>query len=79
MDFVETLRSINVVDIVVILYLFGWFVLGYIQGTIRRLLGIASIVFSFFLSTIVSVLLGDFLAQNWKQYPPEYSRHDRVS
>jgi uncharacterized membrane protein required for colicin V production len=75
LDFVETLRSINVVDILVILYLFGWFVLGYIQGTIRRLLGIASIVFSFFLSMVVNDFwLGDFLAQNWQQYPPEYSQ-----
>ena len=39
MDFVETLQSINVFDILVILFLFGMFVLGYIQGTIRRLLG----------------------------------------
>jgi len=74
LDFVETLQSINVVDILVILFLFGMFVLGYIQGTIRRLLGIASIVFSFFLAlTLNAFWLGDFLAQNWQQYPPEYS------
>jgi uncharacterized membrane protein required for colicin V production len=74
LDLVETLRSINVVDVLVILFLFGMFVLGYIQGTIRRLLGIASIVFSFFLSLLVNEFwLGDFLAQNWQQYPPEYS------
>jgi uncharacterized membrane protein required for colicin V production len=74
LDFVETIRQINTVDILVLLFLFGMFVLGYIQGTIRRLLGIASIVFSFFLSMAVnSYWLGDFLAQNWQQYPPEYS------
>jgi uncharacterized membrane protein required for colicin V production len=74
LDIVETLRSINVVDILVILFLFGMFVLGYVQGTIRRLLGIASIVFSFFLAmTLNSYWLGAFLAENWQQYPPEYS------
>jgi len=74
LDFVETLQSINVVDILVILFLFGMFVLGYIQGTIRRLLGIASIVFSFFLAlTLNTFWLGEFLAKNWQQYPPEYS------
>ena len=74
MDFVETLQSINVVDILVILFLFGMFVLGYIQGTIRRLIGIGSIVFSFFLSlTLNTFWLGEFLAKNWQQYPPEYS------
>ena len=39
-DFADTLTQINVFDVVVILYLFGWFILGFIQGTIRRLLGI---------------------------------------
>ncbi|HEU0245383.1 MAG TPA: CvpA family protein [Candidatus Limnocylindrales bacterium] len=74
MDFVATLQSINVVDLLVILFLFGMFVLGYIQGTVRRLLGIASIVFSFFLAMqINAAILGDFLARNWQQYPPEYS------
>lgn len=74
MEFIDTLRSLNVVDVVVILYLFGWFVLGYIQGTVRRVVGILSIVFSFFLAMqLNSYWLGDFLAQNWQQYPPEYS------
>jgi uncharacterized membrane protein required for colicin V production len=74
LDFIDTLRSINVVDIVVILYLFGWFVLGYIQGTVRRIVGILSMVFSFFLALQLNDFwLGEFLAQNWQQYPPEYS------
>jgi uncharacterized membrane protein required for colicin V production len=70
----ETLRSINPVDIFVILFLFGMFILGYVQGTVRRLVGILSIVFSFFLALQLNAFwLGDFLAQNWQQYPPEYS------
>jgi len=74
LDFAETLRSINVVDVMVILFLFAMFVLGYIQGTVRRLLGIISIAFSFFLAMLLNAAwLGEFLAQNWQQYPREYS------
>ena len=74
MNIAEWLRSINVVDVVIILFLFGMFILGYIQGTIRRLVGIASIVFSFFLALQLNEFwLGSFLAQNWEQFPPEYS------
>src|SRR3954452_5465201 len=70
----ETLRSINPVDIIVILFLFGMFILGYIQGTVRRLVGILSIVFSFFLALQLNAFwLGGFLSENWQQYPPEYS------
>ena len=74
MNLIETLQGINVVDVLIILFLFGMFVLGYIQGTVRRLVGIASIVFSFFLSLqLNNVWLSDFLATNWTQYPQEYS------
>jgi len=70
----DTLTKINLFDVVVILYLFGWFILGFIQGTIRRLLGIAALVFSFFLALqLNSLWLGNFLATNWTQYPKEYS------
>lgn len=74
MDIIETLRSLNVVDILVFLYLFGFFILGYVQGTVRRIIGILSITFSFFLAMQLNALwLGDFLAANWQQFPPEYS------
>ncbi|MEO5966485.1 MAG: CvpA family protein [Candidatus Limnocylindrales bacterium] len=74
MDIKETLSAINIVDVLIVLFLFAMFILGYIQGTIRRLVGIASIVFSFFLSLqLNNVWLGSFLATNWTQYPKEYS------
>ena len=47
----------------------AFFVLGFAQGTIRRLLGIASILFSFFLAANLLEPLGDFLAENWTQFP----------
>jgi uncharacterized membrane protein required for colicin V production len=70
----DTLTQINVFDVLVVLYLFGWFILGFIQGTIRRLLGIAALVFSFFLALQLNAIwLGSFLSANWTQYPKEYS------
>ena len=74
MDIVDWIRSINVVDIVIVLFLAGMFILGWIQGSIRRLVGIASIVFSFFLALQLNEFwFGGFLAENWEQFPPEYS------
>jgi len=70
----ETLGTINVVDVLVILWLFFMFIVGYVQGTIRRVVGIASIVFSFFLALqLNNYWLGGFLAANWTQFPREYS------
>jgi len=74
LDIQGTLASINVVDILVVLFLFGMFILGYAQGAIRRLIGILSITFSFFLALQLNAFwLGGFLSQNWTQYPNEYS------
>jgi uncharacterized membrane protein required for colicin V production len=63
----------NRFDIIVVLFLFGMFVLGFIQGTIRRVLGIASMLFSFLLAANLRDPLGNFLAANWRQFVPEYS------
>jgi membrane protein required for colicin V production len=72
-DIGGTLSSANTFDIVAILFLAGMFVLGYVQGTIRRVLGIASMLFSFLLAGQLRQPLGSFFAQNWTQFPPEYS------
>ena len=40
MDFGEFLGGIGTVDLLLVLYFIGFFVLGFAQGTIRRLLGI---------------------------------------
>ena len=74
MDFVGFFRSINLFDLLILLFLFAAFVLGYVQGTIRRAVGLLSITFSFFLAAVLSIPVGDFLAQNWTTYPEEYSR-----
>ena len=51
----------------------AFFVLGFAQGTIRRLIGIASIVFSFLLAANLAEPLGNFLKANWTTQNPEYS------
>jgi uncharacterized membrane protein required for colicin V production len=63
----------NRFDIVVVLFLFGMFVLGFVQGTIRRVLGIASMTFSFLLAANLRDPLGAYLASNWNQFPDEYA------
>jgi len=69
----EFVHSLNIVDVVIVLFLFAMFVLGYASGAVRRLVGIASVTFSFFLAAGLVQPLGEFLAHNWVQYPREYS------
>lgn len=73
MNITEFLSTINIVDVLIIMGLFAFFIVGYVQGAIRRLVGIASMTFSFFLAALLHVPLGAFLAENWTQFPPEYS------
>lgn len=73
MDIGEFLGGLNVFDLLVFLALFGAFVLGFIQGSIRRLLGIGSMAFSFLLAANLKDSIGGFLAANWTQWPSQYS------
>jgi uncharacterized membrane protein required for colicin V production len=72
-DIVDAISSFNVFDLVFLLFLCGMFVLGYIQGTVRRLVGTLSFIFSFFLAAALSVPFGAFLQSYWTNYPDEYS------
>ena len=73
MDFGAFLASISTVDLLLFLFFAGFFVLGFAQGTIRRLIGLGSVLFSFFLAANLSGPLGEFLGNNWRQFSPEYS------
>ena len=73
MDFGEFISSLTLFDYVYFLFLFGFFVLGFAQGTIRRLLGLAAVMFSFLFAANVRDPLGAFLAANWTQFPKEYA------
>jgi uncharacterized membrane protein required for colicin V production len=60
-------------DLLFVLFAFGMFVLGFIQGTIRRVLGIASMLFSFLFAANLRQPLGGYLAQNWNDYTDNYA------
>jgi uncharacterized membrane protein required for colicin V production len=72
-DFVSFFNSFKLFDLVVVLFLLAMFVLGYIQGAIRRVVGVLSVTFAFFLGAVLSVPVGGFLAQNWTYYPQQFS------
>lgn len=73
MNVLETIQSFRLFDLLIILGLFAMFIVGYVQGTIRRLLGIASILFSLLLAAQLRDPLGAFLAANWTHLPKAYS------
>jgi uncharacterized membrane protein required for colicin V production len=72
-DFGEFLGGFGTTDLLLVLYFMGFFVLGFAQGTIRRLIGIGSILFSFLFAAAVAEPLGSFLGANWGQFSRQYS------
>lgn len=73
MDPGEFFRGAGTVDLVVVLYFTGFFVLGFAQGTIRRLIGILSVLFSFLFAASLTGPLGSFLGDHWTQFVRPYS------
>lgn len=73
MDIIGTIRSAPVVDLGIFLGLFLFFILGVMQGSIRRTLGIISILFAFLLAANLRDAFGGFLAPNWTQFPVGYN------
>lgn len=73
MDIVGTITNITPFDWLVLGFCVLMFVLGFAQGVVRRLLGIAGVIFSFLLAANLRDALGSFLASNWTQFPREYS------
>lgn len=65
--------GIDTVDLLIFLYFIAFFVLGFAQGTIRRLIGIGSILFSFLFAANLADPLGKFLGDNWTQFPRQYA------
>jgi uncharacterized membrane protein required for colicin V production len=72
-DFGAALGGFGTTDLLLVLFFLAFFVLGFAQGTIRRLIGIASILFSFLFAANLSEPLGSFLGSNWEQFSREYS------
>lgn len=70
---IDFLQSAPLADIVILLGFLAAFVLGFMQGAIRRILGILSIVFAFLVAANLRNPLGDYLAQNWRQFDYGYN------
>ena len=60
-------------DVVAFLFLVGMFILGYVQGTTRRIFGIIALVFSLFVAAALRDTLGTYLAGEWTNAPSQYS------
>ncbi|MGD0861788.1 MAG: CvpA family protein [Candidatus Limnocylindrales bacterium] len=73
MDIVGAIRSAPLVDLAIFVGLFGAFVAGALQGAIRRILGIVSMVFAFLLAANLRDPVGDYLADHWQQFPSGYN------
>jgi len=72
-DIAGFFAKLNLTDLAIFAFMFGWFVLGFAQGAVRRLVGILTITFSFFLAAQINVYLGPFLAKYCTQFPAGYA------
>jgi uncharacterized membrane protein required for colicin V production len=71
-DVVAFIQGLNLFDILVAFFVAGFFVVGYIQGTLRRLLGLAVALLSLLLALNLRDPLGAWLAQYWTHLPRPY-------
>ncbi len=72
-DIAGLFANVSLTDLVILAYLLGWFVLGFAQGAVRRVVGVLTMSFSFFLAAQLNVYLGPFLASHWTQFPNGYA------
>ncbi|HYN47776.1 MAG TPA: CvpA family protein [Candidatus Nanopelagicales bacterium] len=72
MDVVAFIEGLNLFDILVAFFVAGFFVVGYIQGTLRRLLGLAIALLSLLVALNLRDPLGAWLAQYWTHLPKPY-------
>ncbi len=74
MEIGDFILGFNALDLVLIGFFAVFFILGFAQGTIRRLIGIGSVLFSFLFAANLSAPLGAFLGENWTQFSPQYAQ-----
>ena len=67
------MERITPFDLVSLLALMAMFVVGYAQGVIRRLLGIAAVIFAIVLGSYLRAPLGGYLANEWSNIDNTYS------
>ena len=69
----DILSRENLFDILVFILLIAGFIVGYLQGAVRRLIGIIAVTFSLIVAAQLREALGNFLGANWGQFPPGYT------
>ena len=62
-----------IADLAILIGLGIFFFLGVLQGSIRRLLGIAAMFFAFVIAANARGPVGDLLADNWRQFDFGYN------
>ena len=73
MDIVSAIQSLNLFDLLLAFFVGGFFLAGFIQGTLRRLIGLAILVVAILFALNLRDPLGSWLGGYWTQYPREYS------
>ena len=73
MDIVGAIRSVNLFDLLVLFFIGGFFLAGFVQGTLRRLIGLAILVVALLFAINLRDPLGSWLGQYWTQFPKEYA------
>jgi uncharacterized membrane protein required for colicin V production len=71
---IGAIQSAPLVDLAILVVFLAAFVVGAMQGAIRRILGIVSIVFAFLVAANLRGPVGDYLAGYWTQFPNGYNR-----
>jgi uncharacterized membrane protein required for colicin V production len=74
MDIGGALRGAPIADLALLVVLGVFFFLGVMQGSIRRLLGMGSMLFAFVISANLRDPVGRFFADNWRQFNQDYNK-----
>lgn len=72
MDIVGFIQGLNLFDLLVAFFVAAFFVIGYIQGALRRLLGLGIALVSLLLGLNLRDPLGGWLAQYWTHLSGPY-------
>jgi uncharacterized membrane protein required for colicin V production len=72
-DIVGAIRNLNVFDLLFVFFVCGFFLAGFVQGTLRRLIGLAILVVALLFAVNLRDPLGSWLGQYWTQFPKEYA------
>jgi uncharacterized membrane protein required for colicin V production len=74
MDITGAIRSAPLVDLGILIGLGVFFFLGVLQGAIRRLIGIGSMLVAFLVAGNLRDPLGGFFGDNWTQFDRDYNK-----